>query len=96
MGFGTGNVARSVQGKLLVRAVFVIGIATGVLSANIYRNRIVESAKAADNPQQDHASPQQRARQNFDRMANYLGLDDKQRAQFKKSSTKHETNSGIA
>jgi hypothetical protein len=76
---------RSVQGKLLVAAVFMIGIATGVLSTNIYRNRVVESAKAADNhPQQDHTTPQQRARQNFDRMAGYLGLDDHQRTEIQK------------
>lgn len=76
---------RSVQGKLLVAAVFIIGIATGVLSANIYRNRLVEPAKAADtHPQQDHTNPQQRARQNFDRMADYLGLDATQRTEIQK------------
>jgi hypothetical protein len=76
---------RSVQGKLLVAAVFIIGIATGVLSANIYHNRVVESAKAADNrPQQDHTNPQQRARQSFDRMTSYLGLNDQQRTEIEK------------
>ena len=79
-------ITRSVQGKLLVFTVFVIGIATGVLSANLYRNRVVESAKAAENPRQDRLSPQQRAKQNFDRMANYLGLDQDQRAEIQKIS----------
>jgi len=78
-------ITRSVQGKLLVAAVFIVGIATGVLSANIYHNRVVESAKAADNrPQQDRGNPQQRAKQNFERMANYLGLQDQQRADIQR------------
>jgi hypothetical protein len=80
-------ITRSVQGKLLVFAVFLVGIATGVLSANLYRNRIVESAKAAENPPRDRGlSPQQRAKQNFDRMADYLGLDQNQRAEIQKIS----------
>jgi hypothetical protein len=79
-------ITRSVQGKILVAAVFIVGIATGVLSANLYRSRVVESAKAADTRPQDRLSPQQRAKQNFDRMANYLGLDDTQRAAIQKIS----------
>jgi len=77
-------ITRTVQGKLLVLAVFVIGIATGVLSANIYRSRLVESAKAADNSPGEHVSPQERARQNFDQLANYLGLDQNQRTEIQK------------
>ena len=68
-------ITRSVQGKLLVLAVFLAGIATGVLSASIYRSRNVESARAADNHQKDNLTPQERYKQRFDRMANYLGLD---------------------
>jgi len=79
-------IARSVQGKLLVAAVFIIGVATGLLSANVYRNRSVESAKAAvdTRPTQDRVGPQQRARQNFDRMTSYLGLDDTQKTEIQK------------
>jgi hypothetical protein len=77
-------IARSVQGKLLVLAVFIVGIATGVFSANLYRSRVVQPAKAAENRPEDHASPQDRARQGFERMANYLGLDQTQRAQIQK------------
>ena len=76
--------ARSVQGKLLVLTVFIFGIATGVLSANLYRSRIVQPAKAAENRPEDHLSPQERGKQAFDRMANYLGLDATQRAQIQK------------
>ena len=79
-------ITRSVQGKLLVLAVFLIGIATGVVSASIYRSCNVESARAADNHQQDNLTPQERFKQRFDRMANYLGLDQDQRAQIQKIS----------
>jgi len=77
-------ITRSVQGKLLVLAVFIIGIATGVLSANLYRSRVVESAKSVDNRPQDRLSPQDRAKRNFDQMANYLSLDQSQRAEIQK------------
>lgn len=79
-------IARSAQGKLLVFFVFVIGIATGVLSANLYRTRVVESAKVMENPRQERLSPQDRFKQDFDRMANYLGLDQDQRAEIQKIS----------
>src|SRR5262249_24759679 len=77
-------ITRSVQGKLLVLAVFIFGIATGVLSANLYRSRVVASAKAPDTHQQDHLTPQERAKRNFDRMSDYLWLDQTQREQIQK------------
>ncbi len=51
-------IARSVQGKLLVAAVFIVGIATGLLSSSMYHNRIVESAKAADSRPQNKTQAQ--------------------------------------
>ena len=77
-------ITRSVQGKLLVVAVFMFGIATGVLSANLYRSRVMASAKPSDTHQQDRLTPQERAKRDFDRMSNYLGLDQSQREQIQK------------
>src|SRR5262245_38047657 len=79
-------IARSMQGKLLVFAVFFIGIATGILSANFYRSRVVTDMDARPNTtrQQDHLSPQDRAKRDQDRFANYLGLDQTQRDRISK------------
>ena len=79
-------IARSLQGKLLVFVVFFLGIATGILSANFYRNRVVTDMDARPNPsrQQDRLSPQERAKRDQDRFANYLGLDQTQREQVTK------------
>jgi len=78
-------IARSLQGKLLVFAVFFIGIATGILSASFYRTHIVTDMDARPNSnRQDRPSPQERAKRDQDRFANYLGLDQKQRDQVMK------------
>src|SRR5436309_16102111 len=80
-------IARSMQGKLLVFAVFLIGIATGILSANFYRRHVVTDVDARPNTTnrpQDRLSPQDRAKRDQDRFASYLGLDQTQREQVKK------------
>src|SRR5438045_3406952 len=79
-------IARSMQGKLLVFAVFFIGIATGILSANFYRSHVVTDMDARPNPNrpQDRLSPQDREKRDRDRFANYLGLDKTQRDQVMK------------
>ena len=76
-------IARSLQGKLLVFAIFFIGIATGILSANFYRSRVTaeSDSKPPQNRQQERLSPQERARRDQDRFATYLGLDASQREQ---------------
>src|SRR5690349_12810960 len=76
-------IARSLQGKLLVFAIFFLGMATGILSANFYRSRVVTDMDARPNPsrQQDRLSPQERAKRDQDRFANFLGLDQTQREQ---------------
>jgi hypothetical protein len=76
-------IARALQGKLLVFAIFFIGIATGVLSANFYRSRVAadSDSKPSENRQQERLSPQERARRDQDRFATYLGLDASQREQ---------------
>src|SRR5437879_4460804 len=79
-------ITRSVQGKLLVLAICIVGIATGVLSANLYRTRVVESsAKPAETRQQQgRLSPQERAKRDQERMFGYLGVDPSQQEQIKK------------
>lgn len=76
-------IARSLQGKILVFAVFAIGIATGVLSTNLYETRMSRAGNVSgDNRGGPRLSPQERAKRDQDNMAKYLGLDEKQQAQI--------------
>jgi len=75
-------ITRSLQGKLLVLAVFLIGIATGILFTNLYHSRVVD-AKPADKAPHEQLTPQERAKRDQDRLAAYLGLDQNQRDQIK-------------
>jgi len=75
-------ITRSLQGKLLVFAVFLIGLAAGVLSANLYRSHVVD-AKQNDSHPQERLSPQERAQRDQDRLNSFLGLDQPQRDQIK-------------
>lgn len=75
-------IARSLQAKILVFAVFFIGIAAGVLIANFY------DARLADGPRpdaaNDRAQRQQRAQRDITKFWDYLGLDERQREQARK------------
>jgi hypothetical protein len=72
-------IARSAKGKLLVFAVFFIGITSGVLIANFYDNRVTGSQPAAT--PNDRA---QRAQRDINKFYDYLGLNEDQRAQARK------------
>src|SRR2546426_5603235 len=73
-------IARSAQGKILVFVVFFVGIATGVLISNFYETRVATGTDATA------AAPArvQRAQRDINKFYDYLGLDQKQREQFKK------------
>ena len=45
-------IARSIKAKLLVFAIFFVGIATGILLANFYTTRVSGSPDAANNSPQ--------------------------------------------
>ena len=73
-------IARSIKAKVLVFAVFFIGILTGVLIANFYTTRVMTSSP-------DTASPPdrtQRAQRDINKFYDYLGLDQNQREQMHK------------
>ena len=76
-------IARTILGKLLVFSVFFVGIATGVLLDTAYRTR---TSSAASGPRDagEKLSPQDRAKRDQDRMAEYLGLESQQREQIQK------------
>jgi hypothetical protein len=76
-------VTRSVQGKILVFTIFLLGIATGVLSNNLYRSRMVGASQVPQG-RGDRVNPQDRARRDQDAMAKYLGLDQNQQEQIHK------------
>ena len=65
----------SIKAKLLVFAVFFLGIASGVLIANFYTTRVT-STPDATNPQ--------RAQRDINRFYDYLGLDQPQREEMRK------------
>ena len=69
-------IARSMKGKILVFAVFFIGIATGVLIADFYDTRVT-GTQPAPSPN-DRA---QRAQRDINKFYDYLGLNEEQRAQ---------------
>jgi Spy/CpxP family protein refolding chaperone len=71
-------IARSMKGKILVFAVFFIGIATGVLLANFYDTRVTGSRPDAPTERE------QRAQRDINKFYDYLGLNEEQRAQARK------------
>lgn len=86
-------IARTVLGKILVFGVFFAGIGTGAIVDRTYRTRVSEPAQA--NPQRrddPRMSPQDRGKRDQDRMAEFLGLDQKQRGEIQKilESTREE------
>jgi len=73
-------IAGSIKAKLLVFAVFFIGILTGVLIANFYTTRVMTSST-------DTATPPdrtQRAQRDINKFYDYLALDQNQREQMRK------------
>ena len=74
-------IARTIKAKVLVFAIFFIGIATGVLLANFYTTRV---AGAPDRTQ--------KAQRDINKFYDYLGLNQEQRDQFHKigEETRHE------
>jgi Spy/CpxP family protein refolding chaperone len=81
-------IAGSIKAKLLVFAIFFMGIATGVLIANFYTTRVSTGSPDANNS----ADRTQRATRDINKFYDYLGLDEKQREQMRKigEETRHE------
>jgi len=76
---------RSIQAKLLVVAVFLVGIATGALVDNTYRTRMLAGAVTRPaNAPADQMTPQEREKRRDDAMTKYLGLDQSQQDQVHK------------
>ena len=74
-------IARTALGKILVFAVFFLGIATGAVLDNVYRTRV-----GASEPTVNRRGPnsQDRTRRDRDAMDKYLGLDEAQKEQVGK------------
>lgn len=70
---------RSLQAKLLILAVFVIGALTGAVLADVYKTR-VESSLVSDEGSQDPAA--RRRRPPIERFEDFLELDETQRDQL--------------
>ena len=68
-------IARSAKGKLLVFAVFFIGIATGIMITDFYQTRVAGNAAAAA----DAAQPAANGQRDVKKVHDYLGLDEQQR-----------------
>jgi len=80
-------IARTFKAKVLVFAIFFMGIATGVLIANFYTTRVTSSPDAGNPPERA-----QRAERDVNRFYDYLGLDQAQREQMRTigEETRHE------
>jgi len=80
-------IARPMKAKLLVFAVFFMGIAAGILIANFYTARVTGSPDTANPPARE-----QRAQRDVNKFYDYLGLDQKQREEMHKigEETRHE------
>jgi len=74
-------IARTALGKILVFAVFFIGIATGAVLDNVYRTRVGATEPTVD---RRGPNPQDRMRRDRDSMDKYLGLDEAQKEQVHK------------
>jgi hypothetical protein len=66
-------IARALKGKILVFAVFFIGIATGILIMNFYETRVAGQTGVPDS--------RNRGPRQVERVHDYLGLDQAQREQ---------------
>ena len=67
-------IAKSIKAKVLVFAIFFIGIGTGVLTANFYSARVALAPDAPDRTQ--------RAQGDINKFYDYLGLSQEQRDPF--------------
>jgi hypothetical protein len=67
-------ISRTIKGKVLVFAVFFLGIASGGLIANFYEQRVAGMRRDADREQRAA-----RAQNNVRRFHDYLGLTEQQR-----------------
>src|SRR5438874_13705274 len=72
-------IVRYLKAKILVFAVFFIGIASGVLIANFYTTRVAGARDTTNS--QDRA---QRAQRDINKFYDYLGLDPTQREEVHK------------
>lgn len=73
-------ITRSFQAKILVFAVFFIGIASGVLIANFYESRVMSTQPAAS----ENREKAQRSRRDVNKVHDYLGLNPDQRERVSK------------
>ncbi len=71
-------IARTLKGKILVFAVFFVGIAAGVLIADVYQTRVTGTREDVNS---DRA---QRAQRDVSKFDDYLGLNEQQRQQVNK------------
>lgn len=67
-------IANAIKGKILVFAVFFLGMVAGALGLYLYDTRIAESAIAAE-----VGDRQQAAKRAYKKMHEYLGLNEPQR-----------------
>ncbi len=72
-------IRRSIQGKILVFVIFLLGIATGVLATSVYQSRVMSARTNFDGHNDRGNPPAERVS-----MAKYLNLDDAQQEQIKK------------
>src|SRR6266852_4116400 len=72
-------IVRYLKAKILVFAVFFIGIATGVLIANFYTTHVAGAPDATNS--QDRAN---RAQRDINKFYDYLGLNQAQREEMHK------------
>ena len=70
-------IVRYLKAKVLVFAVFFIGISTGILIANFYTTRVASAPDTA-------SSRVQRAERDINKFYDYLGLNLSQREQMRK------------
>ncbi len=70
-------IVRYLKAKVLVFAVFFIGIATGILITNFYTTRVASAPDTA-------SSRAQRAERDINKFYDYLGLNLSQREQMRK------------
>jgi len=80
-------IVRYLKAKILVFAVFFIGIATGVLIANFYTTHVAGAPDTTNS--EDRA---QRAQRDINKFYDYLGLNQAQREEMHKigEDTRHE------
>jgi Spy/CpxP family protein refolding chaperone len=73
-------IGRPIKAKAFVFVLFLMGIATGVLVANIYSSRVA----SAPAPPVDRSQRTQRAQRDINKFYDYLGLNQEQRDQMHK------------